>query len=213
MTNRILPMDVILLLFLIISPLSASADKYEIYFVNSAQIRVGKQLAKVGVIFDEQDEIHWTSEKEAFKARNLRTGRLRVFAQAMMAEKQSKTIAEYFVRTKRLSTRDLFDSTDESEMVSEDTTYYILDELIIDAGEIPEGSFYDEAICVINQDTIIRQLSRSPEGRDLVLPRSLLGGNLSDPIFVDIKRTEVEREWSYYLYKRLYVLPLPLKIE
>lgn len=91
---------IILLAFL---AMSVNAGKLKILFVNTKTINIGGKTLKRGSVFDEKDVIAWSSPNQAIKVEVLATKKVMVMTAKKM--KKEKTIADYYLKSNKLSTR------------------------------------------------------------------------------------------------------------
>ena len=92
-------------LFIILAVLAMSADagKLKILFVNTKTINIGGKTLKRGSVFDEKDVIAWDSPNQAMKVEVLATKKVIVMTAKKI--KKEKTIADYYLKSNKLSTR------------------------------------------------------------------------------------------------------------
>lgn len=92
-------------LFILLAVLAMSADagKLKILFVNTKTINIGGKTLKRGSIFDEKDIIAWSSPNQAMKVEVLATKKVIVMTAKKI--KKEKTIADYYLKSNKLSTR------------------------------------------------------------------------------------------------------------
>lgn len=114
---------------LICSCLSLQADNYKILQLNTNEILIGKAKCKQGDTFSDKDIIVWSSDLQAFKAMNLRTKQIKLFACRAFKKVKAKNIKEYFVKRNNLSTRGVLDFSVLAKELSD--TLYVLDNVAI----------------------------------------------------------------------------------
>ena len=83
--------------------MSVNAGKLKILFVNTKTINIGGKTLKRGSVFDEKDVIAWSSPNQAIKVEVLATKKVMVMTAKKM--KKEKTIADYYLKSNKLSTR------------------------------------------------------------------------------------------------------------
>lgn len=192
---------------LVISFIPVKADKYRILYTNSNQIKIGNRTAVRGMIFTDNDEIQWSSEKQAIKVLNLSTKRVKILPSAAFIKHNAKTLRSLLIKNKHLSTRGFG-----SFKTEVDTICYVLDTLRVDAGW-NYGKKVTNKVTVRNgtqtKTTVIR---KETEGNKdvFLIPRSAFG-TINEPVYVDIFEIDEEESWQYNIYRDLYVVPLPLK--
>lgn len=116
-------MKKILLLIVCLFSLPMVADTYKLLFVNSNFITIGGKHLKAGDTFEDTEQIAWSSDKQAFKAQNISSKKIKLFTPAQM--KDSKSVADYYLKANKLSTR----GTEDYELLDNilDDSCYLLD--------------------------------------------------------------------------------------
>ena len=92
-----------LLILLAFLAMSVDAGKLKILFVNTKTINIGGKTLKRGSVFDEKDVIAWSSPNQAIKVEVLATKKVMVMTAKKI--KKEKTIADYYLKSDKLSTR------------------------------------------------------------------------------------------------------------
>lgn len=92
-----------LLVLLAFLAMSVDAGKLKILFVNTKTINIGGKTLKRGSVFDEKDVIAWSSPNQAIKIEVLATKKVMVMTAKKI--KKEKTIADYYLKNNKLSTR------------------------------------------------------------------------------------------------------------
>lgn len=92
-----------LLILLAFLAMSVDAGKLKILFVNTKTINIGDKTLKRGSVFDEKDVIAWSSPNQAIKVEVLATKKVMVMTAKKI--KKEKTIADYYLKSNKLSTR------------------------------------------------------------------------------------------------------------
>lgn len=95
---------ILVLLFVCICQ-SIYADNYKILQMNANYIQIGRHKCKQGDSFSDEDRIKWSSDKEAFKAMNLRTKQIKIFVSEAFTKAKAKSVKEFFLKSNHLSTR------------------------------------------------------------------------------------------------------------
>lgn len=185
----------------------AKADNYRVLFANSKNIRIGNQIAQKGMMFNDNDEIVWTSENQALKVINLSSKKIMIIAKKSFDRKNAKSLGDYLYKRNPLSTRDY------GEFVVTDTVFYLLDTLRINAGKHYSDGVIDEAVVIIAGDTIVTQIQKSKNKKEFILTRKIFGNKNPNSVYVDIRETDKQRNWQYYIYRRLRVEPLPFNAD
>ena len=122
---------IIFTLFMLIVTMLAFADSYEIIKMNIPSIKIGEHIYKVGDTFSFQNNIKWTKNTDAIKARNTRTGEIRIFAAAEFKEYGAKSIKELFIKKGMMSSRTVMDLSDLSKELN--NTLYLVDTIRIES--------------------------------------------------------------------------------
>lgn len=193
----------IVCLLWIVLPLQA--DKYKVLFANSEKIVIGKQVAKKGLIFSDEDEIVWTSEKQALKVLNLSTNQVMIIVQKQFVKQKAQSLADYFNKTRHLSTRDYG-----TPIAAADTVHYLLDTLLIDAGKHYGNGVIDEVVMRIDGELVTARIQKTKDKKHFILTHQIYAKKKAKPVFLDIIETDRQKDWKYYVYRRLYVEPLPM---
>lgn len=193
-----------LIVCLLLSAQLAMADNFRVLFANSANIRIGNQIARKGIEFNDNDKISWTSNNQALKVMNLSTNRIMIIAKKAFDRKNAKSLADYLRKVKHLSTRDYG-----TESVVSDTVFYLLDTLRVDAGKHYGDDMIDEAVLIISGDTVTTNVIKSKDKKEFLITPKIYGGKNPSMVYIDIVETDKQRDWRYYVYRRLRIEPLP----
>lgn len=199
---------VLFFVVLVISVIPAKADKYKILYANSSKIRIGDRPAVKGLVFEDKSQIHWTSDEQALKVLNLTTNRVSVIPAVVYKKNWSESLFDLLVKVKHMSTRGYGQFSIEA-----DTVCYMLDTLRIDAGRYHGSSTTDNAVLVMDGDSIITDLRKSNDKREFILTRKIYGGKKIKTAYIDIVETDADKDWTYYIYKSLYIVQLPLNTD
>lgn len=181
------------------------ADSYQVLFANSEKITIGKQVAKRGLIFSDEDHIIWTSETQALKVLNLSTNMVMVIAKKGFDRQKALSLADYFHKVKHLSTRDYNTAT-----ILTDSICYLLDTLRIDAGNHYGDEVIDEVVLKIDGELVTSKIQKTKDKKEFILTRQIFATKKAKPVYLDIIETDKQRDWRYYVYRKLYIEPLPL---
>ncbi len=196
-----------IILFVLLSLVQLlSAVNYKVLFVNSGTVKIGGKKAVRDMVFDEKEDIEWSSENQAMKVQNMSSSRVIIIAAKSLLEKKTKSLSDYFGRVKHLSTRGYV-----SHNIITDTVSYLLDTLKLDAGQFGQS----EAKLVVHAGdvTMEKPVHKSADGFFYVLTRTLFDGINSKTVSIDIEVTEQKLDWHYYVYRRLNVVILPLQVD
>ena len=197
---------VAILVALFFATLPVNGMKYKVLFVNSGTVKIGDRTAKTGMVFDEEERITWSSDRQALKVQNLSNNRLMVIAAKSFQKKESKSLADYLGRVKHLSTRGY-----SSRMVVTDTVCFMLDTLALDAGEMKNDEISEDIIITDGKESIVRKAQRSPDGKFYLITRDLITDRFKDVVYVDICVNDHRRNWIYDVYRRQRIEILPLQ--
>ena len=194
------------LAFLLTTVFAVRADRYRIIYANSDKIRIGDRIAKKGMEFDDKEPIVWTSDDQALRVFNLSNKRVGEITAKESRTKKSQSLSSVISRSEQLSTREWG-----TAVVVVDTVRYLLDTLLLDAGTHYGDVVTDEAIVRIGNSTITTKLRKTPDKREFIITRDILGGRAPRTVYLDI--VETDKEWRYYIYRRLHIEVLPLKTD
>lgn len=122
----------VIVLFILVAAASIWADDYKILKMNTNSIKIGNRVCRTGDKFSDKSIIYWKGNKQAFKAQNVKTKEIHLFAAPAFHTCGSKTVKEYYVKNNHLSTRGgLFSLDDLAEEIGD--TLYIWDRLKIES--------------------------------------------------------------------------------
>ena len=192
---------------------TVKADKYEVLYTNSKNITINGQKVYKGLTFDDKSSIVWMSDNQAISVLNLTTKRVQVIPAKRYKEKKAESLIDYIHKIfsyniKHLSTRDY-----ERAFTFNDTIYYLLDTLRINAGKTYNSNLSNEVIIRMDGETIITPIKKTSNKDEFILTRKIWGTKQPQPVYVDIIETDKQRSWTYFLYKKLYIVPLPLNVD
>lgn len=152
------------------------ADDYKILQMNTPSIRIGNRVCKKGNVFSSSSVIHWTKSKQAFKAKNLKTKKIKLFAEPEFRANNCNTI-DFFLKNNRTSSRSGLDFEDMKEILSD--TYYMIDTLSIESPAVPTTETQYFCISYIyNGQEHKERLSLSADG--LIIVRSMFPKKLEE---------------------------------
>lgn len=182
----------------------AMADNYRVLFANSANIRIGNQIARKGIEFNDNDKISWASHNQALKVINLSTNRIMIISKKAFDRKNAKSLVDYLRKVKHLSTRDY-----ETKNVITDTVFYLLDTLRVDAGKHYGDDMIDEVVVMIGGEIVTTNVLKSKDKKEFLITPKIYGNKYPCTVYIDIIETDKQRDWRYYIYRHLRVEPLP----
>lgn len=97
----------VLLLWGIALPRLSGQETYKILLINTPSINIDGKRHVVGDCFGENASIEWSSDKQAMKLLHTGTGKQSVVVAKKYKETHSKSLASYFVQSKRLSSSNI----------------------------------------------------------------------------------------------------------
>lgn len=182
--------------------------EYKVLFSNSDKITIGNRKIKIGLLFDENDEIFLPADSCAMEVRDLRDGTTERIIGKKFRQCKTKTLISYFYEVKRLST-----GLGGNEPNIFDTVYYMLNDVKIPAPSQHSSGIEYRGIVYMGKEHKAITVSRSKDSMEYVISRDVLGEQDKKPFYLDIIEKDVEKDWEYAVWHKLYVVPLPLKIE
>ena len=192
---------------LAITTIPVSADKYKVLYTNSSKIKIADKLAVKGLVFEDRNQIQWTSNDQAIKVLNMTTNRISIIPAVVYKKNRAESLYDLLVKVNHMSTRGYG-----AVKIEADTICYLLDTLRIDAGVHYGKSISDLAILVMDGDTIITNLQKNNKN-EFVLTRKIYGGKKAKPAYLDVVETDTDKDWIYYVYRKLRIEPLPLNAD
>lgn len=187
----------------------AQQGNYKVLFTNSDKIKIGNQTAKKGMQFDDEKEISMPSKKCALKIRNLSDGTIKLVVGEKLSKYKAKTISQYLVAERHLSTKGVGDN----EPVVFDTVIYMLDSLSIPISTYYSGAISAKAVIYLGNVHVEIPVSRIEKQMAYLILRNALGKQDDEPFYLDIIEKDTEKDWQYAVWRKLYVVPLPLKAD
>ena len=185
----------------------AQQKNYEVLFSNSDKIMIGNQVAKKGLRFNDSKEIFMPTEECALEVRNLNNGTTVLIVGEKFNKHQAKTLSQYLIAERHLSTTSF-----ESETVSWvfDTTYYMLNMLTVPSPTNFSNNLEIKAVIYFETSTF--PISISKDDSKYIIQREDIG-TCNQPFCLDIIEKDIEKNWEYAVWRKLYVVPLPLEIK
>lgn len=180
----------------------ALSDSCMVVMMNSDNIYIGNQRIKEGLVFDIKEKIIWSSDEQAMVVYYLGGENKFKFETLCAVEfhSKNKSIYEY----KHVSTMGM--DTDDS-----DTIRYVFDTLRIIRNWKYNKVAKDEAWIYQEADTLTDIIHISEDGEEYLVPRSAFGRLTNKPVYLDINETD-STGWKYPVWRRLYVVPLPMRV-
>lgn len=122
----------VLLLWGITLPRLSGQETYKILLINTPSINIDGKRHVVGDCFGENASIEWSSDKQAMKLLHTGTGKQSVVVAKKYKETRSKSLASYFVQSRRLSTREgkILNVAELRQALTD--TFYLMDSIHIE---------------------------------------------------------------------------------
>lgn len=200
----------IVVLFIMVFVSSVVADNYMITRMNTQSIKIGHRICKVGDVFSDGSVIFWNKDKQAFKAKNMKTGKERVFVEPEFRNKKCKSIKDYFLKNNLLSTRGVHNLNELSEALSENA-FFLLDTICIES-PIPMNNT-DQYYIVYEVDGKVLKNTLRNERNHFVIDRSLLqiDDNINELILsVYFKREGIDEDYHLTDSMKISIIPISL---
>ena len=188
--------------------LSVKADKYKVLYDNSSKITIENKPVMKGLVFDDSSHIKWTSNDQAIKVVNLTTNRVSVIPAIACKKNRAESIYDLLIKVRHMSSRGY-----DSLPIAIDTIYYLLDTLMLEMGRCQDERVINKALLVLNGDTCITEVQTTKNNKQVIITRKIFGGKNPSVAYLDILAHDPQKDWTYYVYKRLRIEPLPLKKE
>lgn len=198
---------IIVATLLMIVAIPSNAAKYKVLFANSSDIKIGSHKAKRGLIFDEKEQIVWTTDKQAMQVQNLTTRRIEAITARQLKQLKARTLTDYLFTKSHLSTREYG-----NDFIAVDTVCYALDTLYLDAGKDYNRNISSMLIVTGKETSKSVSIKKTYDQRQYIIPRSALESANDGLISIDILETDKQRNWTYYVYRALHVVLLPLQM-
>lgn len=211
-TNKRVLMTMALALF----TLSAFAQQgnYKVLYCNSDAIKIGNSIAKKNLLFDDESKIVMPKEECTIEYQNLKNGKVKQIVGKEAKRREGSlilTIKEYIRKEKTLATKGACDQ----DNIEFDTVFYMLDTLRIPVPWHPSSTTKAKAVAQIGNRQIEAEatISENQGEMECHVTRKALGIHDNNPFYIDIIETDTEKNWEYAVWRKLYIIPLPLKIE
>lgn len=187
------------------------ADSCIVVSCNSSKIMIGNRRAEVGLEFDDSLAIvDWSeaSDQAAFRVDYFNGSKSETFLAAQFGEE--KVILRSHASTKGFGGDEVV-----GETVVSDTLYF-LDTLVIPRLRTTDNRIAAyAAVCSADEagEQPRQQITVSKKGNAYLVPRSVIIKKTSAPLHLDILEKDLEKDWEYAVWRKLYVVPLPLKMD
>ncbi|MBQ6769463.1 MAG: hypothetical protein IJP44_00635 [Bacteroidales bacterium] len=186
-------------------------DSCVVWYSSSSEIKIGGKPIKDGLKFDDKEPVSWHSENDAMTIVYYQSSTPKTFyAKDFIKEKQ--TSVRDYLTSSNMSTKG--GNNPEETNVEIDTVFFLWDTLRIPKTNNQGSGVVDDVIIYSKADTIVSRITTSHDGKEFVIPRNAFGKLVSaNPLFIDIIEKDIEKDWQYAVWRKLYVVPLPLKME
>ena len=210
MTKRILQKAFMTMTVAMLSMFAyAQQNSYKVLYCNSDRIRIGDSIAKKGLVFDDEKKIVMPKDDCVIEYQDLNNGKVKQMVGNEAKKRKAKTLKEYLLAEKVLRTKGLGDN----DPIVFDTVFYMLDTLRVPAPWHVGGATKTKVVAQIGDGHIEAYATRSKDGMEYIVTRSDLRKHDGKPFTVDFLEIEIEKNWESAVWRKLYVIPLPLKIE
>lgn len=183
-----------------------AAPPYKIRKLNSEKIKIGDRIAKVNMVFDSEDDIIWSSDKEYMEVLDLSTLRIGSFTANPIEKNKTKSFFRLKTANVHLSVRQF---GDENHVVA-DTVFYMLDTLQLAAGPHHNDNATHEIVITTDNRKFTRSIRKSEDKKQFVITREMFDGFDSGTVRVDI--LEKDENWKYFVYRNLHIELMPLHV-
>ena len=179
---------------------------FEVSYSNCDKITIGNMKAEKGIRFDELKQIRWAKdiENQSLKVWNCIMG---CYELLVYNHKKNRVT---LVTDRETNTKGW---QDDINPFDRDSIYYLLDTLKIPTFEFHSNNVVDKIIIHIGDERVVSTISKSNDRTVFIVPRNVLGKSDKKPVYIDILEKDVEKDWEYAVWRKLYVVPLPLKID
>ena len=192
----------LLILLAICISTNAAAQDFEILFVNTGTVKIGRKELSAGDVFNQSDNIQWSDEKQAIKALSLSDNKQYIFVSEDFKEHKLKSAKDYLVKTNRLSTRGSGSLSSVGRKLSD--TIYAMDTTMIPIDYIPDESEY---FFVVKKD---RRFVLEFQDNHLLFSPELWAEN--EPVEVDLFYHYADGE-EECVKEGIQIVPLPKEIK
>lgn len=200
--------QIVVLACFLFTSLALMAGKYKVLMVNSDGVKIGGKKVVSGMVFDDKQDIAWTSEKQAIKVMDVKTGKVFVIPSADYKKKKSASLKDYLTQNRHLSTRGIM-LTKIEEDNNDDGPYFLLDTLFVD-GMKRKNPVTVKVEWNNGNQTVTKTLEKDSQNKKFIITRDILNNVITDSINLDIKEYDELLNWEYYVYKGLTIIILPL---
>lgn len=202
---------VLLLFFCHVAAVSLYADTYKVLYVNSKSIIINGKVAKKGLIFNDSDEIRWTSEKQAIRVINLANNKVYLIPAKKYIKNNSKSLLGYlesmFHRVNHLSSYGIYSYS------LHDEPLVLLDSILIKIDETRKDEVNYSVVTQRNGFSIATPIKSTKDGCYVILNRKVFDNYDVGITYFDMLQTDIKTGRSKYVYRNLPVELIPLKAD
>ena len=159
-------------ILLVVLSIVVWADRYKILQLNTPYVKIGNRNCTKGDVFSDESVIFWEQNKQAFKAQNLKTKEIKLFAEPDFRAKGSKTIKDYYVKTNRLSSR----GSEASALDEISDTLYLCDSIVMEMPVLMDTVHYCY-IVYYNKGKEVKQRLNNHD-QSFIIDKKLFGEDL-----------------------------------
>lgn len=200
-----------IVLIALFSPLIASADNYKILNMNSATIKIGDRVCKTGDEFSDQEieYIQWTHDKQAIKVQNTTSKTIHLLVGQQFKNGGAKTIKDFFVKKKHLSTRGMSLKEMENYLTDE---FMLLDSISVESNELTDKQHFFVMSYKHNGKKVRKRLMG--EDGEFIIDRTLFDEELSVPeVTASILYVNTKIRKKYLITEAMKIVLLPSSID
>jgi hypothetical protein len=149
----------------------SAQESYKILFLNSPCIRIGEKECKVGDCFDGNAPIHWDHDEQAMKVVCMDTQRQSIVVAKHFKSKGDKSLTDYLVQSRRLSTRGGAPLTPVELKRYLSDKFYLIDSICVSTTLPTDGEHFFYVAYDYKGQTINKRVRCN--GKTFILDRSL----------------------------------------
>ena len=188
-----------------------SADSCIVWYGSSQEIKIGGRPIKVGLRIDEKDPVAWHSDDDYFKVVYYQSSIPTPFYAKDFNKVKANSILEYLT-SKNMSTKGSSNPEETDTPIVFDTVFFLWDTLRIPKPNNYGSHVINDVVVYSATDTIASRISVSTDGKDFLIPRKAFGMLAStEPLYIDIIETDIDKNWQYAVWRKLYVVPLKIE--
>lgn len=188
-----------------------SADSCIVWYYSSQEIKIGGMPIKEKPRMNEKDRIVWHSDDDYIKVVYYGSSIPTTFYATDFNKENAHNIWE-FLKSTNMSTKGSDNPGEECKKY--DTVFFVWDILRIPRTNNYGKNIFNDVVIYSKTDTIVSRISVSQDGKNFLVPRNAFGKLVTaEPLYIDIIETDKDKDWRYAVWRKLYVVPLPLKID